>query len=56
MKRPAYRFTADLLGAKRCGRSPKLAPESYAQRQLEFHQRRKFDFLNSVTRNGKSDA
>lgn len=56
MKHQADKFTADMFGAKRRGRPPKLAPKTNAQRQREFRQRRKFDFLNSVTRNGKSDA
>jgi len=56
MKQGTDKFTMDMFGAKRRGRPPKLAPKSNAQRQREFRQRRKFNFLNSVTRNGKSDA
>lgn len=56
MKQSADRFTVDMFGAQRRGRPPKLAPKTNAQRQREFRQRRKFNFLNSVTSNGKSDA
>lgn len=56
MRQQADKFTVDMFGAKRRGRPPTQAPKSNAQRQREFRQRRKFNFLNSVTRNGKSDA
>jgi hypothetical protein len=56
MKQAADKFTADLFSSPRRGRPPKLAPKTNAQRQREFRQRRKFDFLISVTRNGNSNT
>jgi len=56
MKQAVDKFTADLFSSRRRGRPAKLAPKTNAQRQREFRQRRKFDFLISVTRNDKSDA
>lgn len=56
MKQPADKFTVDMFGAKRRGRPPKLAPKSSAQRQREFRQRHKFDFLIAASRNEKSNS
>jgi len=49
MKQPEDRFTKDAFNNPR-GRPPVLAPKTNAQRQREFRERRKFNFLNSKFR------
>ncbi|MFC0351849.1 hypothetical protein [Undibacterium danionis] len=49
MKQPEDRFTKDAFNNQR-GRPPKLAPKTNAQRQREFRERRKFNFLNPQLR------
>jgi len=55
MKQPADKFTMDAFDAARRGRPRKANAKTNAQRQREFRQRQKFNFLNSVTRNEKSN-
>jgi len=55
MKQPADKFTLDAFDAVRRGRPSKANAKTNAQRQREFRQRQKFNFLNSVTRNEKSN-
>ena len=56
MKQPADKFTLDAFDAVRRGRPRKVNAKSNAQRQREFRARQKFNFLNTVTRNGNSNA
>lgn len=53
MKQPAVQFTRDAFSKSSRGRPRKPDAKSNAQRQREFRQCHKFDFLISVTRNEK---
>lgn len=51
MKQREDKFTIDAFNKRGRGRPNKPDAKSNAQRQREFRQRQKFNFLNSVTRN-----
>lgn len=55
MKHPKDKFTIDALSKPRRTRPPLVHPKTPAQRQQEYHQQTKFNFLadKSVTRNEK---
>lgn len=52
MKQPSDKFTRDAFDKPARGRPRNPNAKSSAQRQREFRQRQKFNFLISVTRNG----
>lgn len=54
MKQVADKFTIDAFQKAGRGRPRNPNAKSSAQRQREFRQRQKFNFLNFVTRNEKS--
>lgn len=53
MKQVFEKQTLDLFGKLSRARSPNPSIKPLAQRQREYRQRQKFNFLNSVTRNEK---
>lgn len=53
MKHPADKFTVDAFTKPGPGRPRKSDAKTAAQRMREYRKRKKFDFLNSVTRYGK---
>lgn len=55
MKQPADQFTRDAFAKPSRGRPRKPDAKTNAQRQREFRQRHKFNFLFSVARNGNSE-
>lgn len=55
MKLPSNKFTRDAFDKPARGRTRKLDTKSTLQRQREFHQRQKFNFLISATSVGVSD-
>ncbi len=54
MKQSSDKFTIDAFDKPTRGRPRNLDAKSTAQRQREFRQRQKFNFLVSVARNGNS--
>lgn len=48
------RFTADMFGKNPVGRPRKPEAKTPAQRMREYRLRKKFNFLDSVTRDGNS--
>lgn len=55
MKQPSNKFTRDAFDKPARGRTRKLDTKSTLQRQREFHQRQKFNFLISAASVGVSD-
>lgn len=53
MKQVADKFTADMFVKPSRERPRKPNAKSPAQRMREYRERKKFNFLNSVTRNEK---
>jgi len=53
MKQASDKYTVDAFEKPRRGRPPIPHPKTPAQRQREYRQRQKFNFLNFVTRNEK---
>lgn len=53
MKQPADKFTLDAFDKPGRGRPRNPDAKTPAQRMREYRQRKKFNFLNSVTRNEK---
>jgi len=48
MKQPADKYTLDAFDAPRRGRPRKVDAKTNAQRQREFRQRQKFNFLHPI--------
>lgn len=53
MKQPSDKFTFDIFNKPAPGRPRKPDAKDAAQRMREYRQRKKFNFLNSVTRDEK---
>jgi hypothetical protein len=53
LKHAANKYIAELFGKPRRGQHRTPTAESMAQRQREFRQRQKFNFLASATRDEK---